>query len=324
MMKNDLNWGLIGDGFIAHRFAGNLQTSGIPMQAVLARNFSKAQKFAQHYGIKKAYRSPEEFFADKQIQAVYIATPNSIHYAYIKRALQSGKHVLCEKPMVINSRQFEQAAALAKQKKLILEEAYTPFHMPVMKKIQAAIAADQIGTIKQITANFWQPIDLSNPHQRVLNPALGGGNLLDMGCYPICFALMFLPSNPLKLQSQVQMGATGVDLSSSILLKSGAKTALLSSAFTGFLPKDGLIAGTHGCILVKHFSRSDTAQVLDAAGHRVTINAGNSDQAWTYEAKDMATYVQQGHDSGQLASSRRIIRVMDQLRQQWHLHYPFE
>lgn len=324
MGQANLNWGLIGDGFIAHRFAQNMKDNQVPLQAVLARNFAKAQQFAHEYGIKKTYRTAAAFFADSKIQAVYIATPNSAHASYIKQELKAGKHVLCEKPMVVNAKQFKQLAALAEQKHLLLEEAYTPLHMPVMKTIRTAIAKNKIGPVRFIAANFCEKADLSDPRSRLLNPALGGGNLLDMGCYPLCFALMFLHDQPLRVQSQVKMGPTGVDLASSILLSNDQQQAQLSSSFLSLLPKDALISGSKGYILVKHFSRSDQAEIFYAKGGHEQLQAGDSDQAWTYEARDLARYVRQGHDDGQLALSRKIIGLMDRLRQKWQLHYPFE
>lgn len=106
--------------------------------------------------------------------------------------------------MVINREQFLELVNLAKEKQLILEEAYTPFHMPVMNKIKEAIDAGKIGKVCEVQANFSAAIKNPNPKGRLYNPALGGGNLLDMGCYPICFAQLFMSVTNLKIKSDVQ------------------------------------------------------------------------------------------------------------------------
>lgn len=322
-MKN-LKWGIIGTGYIASRMAGNLAEHQIPAVAVVARNFTKTKKFAQKFNIKKAYQKPAEMLADKNIDAVYIGTPNNTHYAFIKQSLQAGKHVLCEKPMVINEKQFVAVTQLAQAKNLILEEAFTPFHMPLTTKIKEFIAQGKIGEIKTVTANFCDTVENPNPQNRLFNLNLGGGNLLDMGCYPLCFALQYLNDKNLTVKDHVQMGESKVDLASQILLTNAKQNALLSSSFLNTLPKDGIISGTKGYIKVKHFSRADTAELVLNNGQTQELHAGNSEQAWFYEANNLAKFVAQRHDNGELALSHQIIKIMDQLRYEWKLRYPFE
>lgn len=322
-MKN-LKWGIIGTGYIASRMAGNLAEHQIPAAAVVARNFTKTKKFAQKFNIKHAYQKPAELFADKNINAIYIGTPNNTHYAFIKQALHAGKHVLCEKPMVVNEKQFMAVTKLAQEKNLILEEAFTPFHMPLTTKIKESIAQGKIGEAKTITANFCDSVEKPDPKSRLFNLNLGGGNLLDMGCYPLCFVLQYLNPKNLRVKDHVQMGETGVDLASQLLLTNSKQNALLSSSFLNTLPKDGIISGTKGYIKVKHFSRADTAELVLNNGQTEKLHAGDSEQAWFYEASDLAKYVAQGHDDGELALSHQIIKIMDQLRNEWKLRYPFE
>ncbi|MCP9331457.1 Gfo/Idh/MocA family oxidoreductase [Lactobacillus kefiranofaciens] len=256
---------------------------------------------------------------------VYIGTPNNTHYDFIKKALLAGKHVLCEKPMVINREQFLELVNLAKEKQLILEEAYTPFHMPVMNKIKEAIDAGKIGKVCEVQANFSAAIKNPNPKGRLYNPALGGGNLLDMGCYPICFAQLFMSVTNLKIKSDVQMGSTGVDIASQILLENDKQQfARLSSSFRDLMPKIGVIAGEKGYIIVDHFSRSDHATIHYLNSKTEEINAGDSEQAWLYEAYDFEQYIDAGKDRGELAMSYTIIKIMDVLRQSWKFKYPNE
>lgn len=325
MANKQLKWGIIGTGYIASRMANNLQEYQIPIEAVVARNFDKTKKFAEKYEIKKIYQKIDDFFDDSKIDIVYIATPNNTHYQFIKKALSNMKNVLCEKPMVVNEKQFLEVAQLAKKNRLILEEAFTPFHMPINKKIKEVIRRGEIGEIQSIEANFCEPIDVSNTQDRLLNLALGGGNLLDIGCYPICFATQYLDLDNVKIDSHVEMSSTGVDISSKILLRNeDKKSAMLSSSFINFMNKKGIISGSKGCIEVDHFSRSDLIKIFYDDGNCKELKVGDSEQAWFYEAEDMQKYIKNGYDNGELELSHRVIQIMDKLRKDWKLKYPFE
>ncbi|CCI84501.1 Gfo/Idh/MocA family protein [Lactobacillus pasteurii] len=316
-----LTWGIIGTGGIAHRFAGNMKMSGTKMVGVAARNFEKTKKFAQEYGIEQAYEAVDEMLANEQIQAIYIATTNNTHVDFIKQALLAGKHVLCEKPMAINTKQFDECAALAKKQGLILEEAFTPFHMPVMKKLREIVDSGVISDIKLIEADFCENIGELNDDSRMLNPKLGGGALLDIGCYPICFASLFM--DEIEDISAVCQKQNGVDVASSVVLNDGKRLASLSSSFLTSLPRDAVLSGTKGNIVVEHFSRSEKF-IVDVDGQKQEYVVGDSEQAWNYEVADFNRYVEVGHDDGELEQSRKIVQIMDQIRDKWQLVYPFE
>lgn len=316
-----LTWGMIGTGGIAHRFAENMKNSQTKVVGVAARNFTKTQQFANSYDIDHAYQTVEELLDNQKIDAIYIATPNNLHVKFIKQALLAGKHVLCEKPLAINTEQFDECAKIAQTQGLILEEAFTPYHMPVMKKLRELIKTGVIGDIKLIEADFCSNIGDLNPNTRLLNPNLGGGALLDMGCYTICFASLFM--DKIKEISAVCQKQNGVDIASSIVLNNGKSLASLSSSFLLDLPKTGTLWGTKGNIVVDHFSRSQKF-IVTTETQKQEIEIGDSSQAWNYEVTDFNKYVERGHDDGELDQSRKIIQIMDQIRQQWHLTYPFE
>lgn len=316
-----LTWGIIGTGGIAHRFAGNMKMSGTKMVGVAARNFEKTKKFAQEYGIEQAYEAVDEMLANEQIQAIYIATTNNTHVDFIKQALLAGKHVLCEKPMAINTKQFDECAALAKKQGLILEEAFTPFHMPVMKKLREIVDSGVISDIKLIEADFCENIGELNDDSRMLNSKLGGGALLDMGCYPICFASLFM--DEIADISAICQKQNSVDVASSVVLNDGKRLASLSSSFLTSLPRDAVLSGTKGNIVVEHFSRSEKF-IVDVDGQKQEYVVGDSEQAWNYEVADFNRYVEEGHDDGELEQSRKIVQIMDQIRDKWQLVYPFE
>lgn len=316
-----LKWGIIGTGGIAHRFAENLQNNDNAMVGVVARNFAKTQNFAKKFGIEQAYETVDELLKNQTIDAIYIATTNNTHVDFIKQALLAGKHVLCEKPMAINTKQFDECVALASEQGLILEEAFTPFHMPVMKKLKEIVASGKIGDVKLIKADFCANIGELKNESRMLNPNLGGGALLDMGCYPICFASLFM--DQVQEISAICQKQNSVDVASSVVLNDGQRLASLSSSFLTDLPRNAVLSGTKGSIEIDRFSRSQKFTV-DVAGEKQEFVVGDSEQAWNYEVADFDCYVEQGHDDGELMQSRKIVQIMDQIRQKWQLTYPFE
>lgn len=129
-----IKWGIIGLGGIAHDFAASFKSDNAELTAVASRTLQKAQDFASEYNVPKAYGHYEALCFDPDIDIIYLATPNSHHAENIKMALNAGKHVLCEKAMVMNNTQLEEILSLADEKNLIVAEAMTIYHMPLFKQ----------------------------------------------------------------------------------------------------------------------------------------------------------------------------------------------
>lgn len=152
------------------------------------------------------------------IQIIYIATPHTFHYDYIKKALNAGKHVLCEKAITVNAEQFDEVEKFAKEKNLILSEGSTLYHMPIYQKGRNLIDNGKLGKIKLVQVNFGSLKDY-DPSNRFFNKALAGGALLDIGGYATAFARMFLSKQPESILTTVNFFETGVDEQSGIILK---------------------------------------------------------------------------------------------------------
>lgn len=140
---------------------------------------------------------------DPNIQIIYIATPHTFHYDYIKKALNAGKHVLCEKAITVNADQFDEVEKLAKEKNLILSEEFTLYHMPIYQKVRNLIDNGKLGKIKLVQVNFGSLKDY-DPSNRFFNKALAGGALLDIGGYATAFARMFLSKQPESILTTVK------------------------------------------------------------------------------------------------------------------------
>ena len=138
-MMTKLNWGILGTGWIAHEMGEALNAVNGEIYAVCDMNLESAQKYAEEFGVQKAYGSADEMIADENVDIVYIATPHNLHYQFLLKSVQAGKHVFCEKSITVNSRQLEECVAVAEEKGLVICDGMTLLHMPLYKKLKKMI-----------------------------------------------------------------------------------------------------------------------------------------------------------------------------------------
>ena len=322
---NSIKWGILGTGTIAHEFAGALLRSGEGVYAAASRSAQKAEAFAKEFSVSAVYGGYDALLADGAIEAVYIATPHSNHYEWIIQALRQGKHVLCEKPITMNSRQLRSAAETAKEKGLILAEAMTVWHMPLYQKLRKIIKAGTIGKTTMIQVNFCChfPEDDQN---RYYNKKLAGGALLDIGVYAIALVRAFWRERPTEIVTSMQLTETGVDAQSGIILQYGQKKmAVIHQSMYSPMPKTAVIAGQKGYIEIPEFNRADRAVVADTAnGTAETVSCGSEEDAMLYEIAAMKRYIQNHDDEGSLQMTMDVMHVMDEVRRRWGLEFPCE
>lgn len=322
------NWGMIGTGWIAHEMADALNSVNGTIYAVADLNKDKLNKFASEKNISKTYTDPDEMIKDPKVDIIYIATPHTYHYEYIKKALNAGKHVFCEKAITVNAAQFDEVQLLAQKKNLILTEGLTLLHMPIYKKVNQLIASGAIGEVKLVQVNFGSLKDY-DPNNRFFNKALAGGALLDIGGYATAFARIFLNEQPNNILTTVKYFETGVDEQSGIILKNPSEQmSVMALSMRAKQPKRGVISGTKGYIEISNYPRATTAEITYTEDAHTqtsdTISAGNADQALEYEVSDMQRYIEEGHDEGQLNLSKDVSHILDSVRNEWGMKYPFE
>lgn len=183
-----LNWGIMTTGSIARTFATDLPSSRTGrLAAVGSRNLAPADSFAREFGGVRAHGSYEALLADPGLQAVYVATPHPLHAEWTVRAAEAGKHILCEKPLAMNRGEAERMIAAARRHRIFLMEAFMYRCHPQTAALAALIRDGAIGELRLIQASFnlVMPYD---PQHRMFKRELGGGAILDLGCYPVSFA----------------------------------------------------------------------------------------------------------------------------------------
>ena len=262
---NSVRWGVVSAGRISHTFVKDaVLVESAEVVAVAARNKQSAREFADQYGILTAYEGYDTLFADPQVDAVYISTPHTHHFAHTKAALEAGKHVLCEKPFTVSSQQCEELMALAKQKNLFLMEAVWTYFLPAIQKAQQWIAEGRIGELKHLKGDFGYPLPYE-PERREWNRELAGGCLLEMGIYPVSFNWLFNPSTDYSMQVIGRRAPNGADRDVTVMFDYGDKDSVITTSFDCRLPNWGFLVGTKGYIAIPDFFRAKecSLHVLD-------------------------------------------------------------
>lgn len=209
-MDKKIGWGICGCGGIAARMAGAIaQVPGCRLHAVAARDPARAKGFAVVHGAQASYGSYLELIADPEVTVVYVANVHSHHYPVMRRALEAGKAVLCEKPLVITEAQARTVVELARSNGTLLIEAMWIRFQPAVRSLRERIAAGVLGQLSQVRCDFSFHTGF-DPKSRLFDPLQAGGVMLDLGCYPLAMIQDFL--GPITgLEGFSELGSSGVD-----------------------------------------------------------------------------------------------------------------
>lgn len=322
-------WGIIGTGKIAHTFAEALRgNEGSVLGAVASRTLDKAEKFAEEYGFERAYGSYEELAKDESIDIVYIATPMSAHYADTLLCLNNGRNVLCEKSVALNAGQAEEMFALAREKGLFLMEAMWMKFRPAYLKVKQWVDEGRIGKVQFIKADFnnFIPYDKDD---RLFKADCGGGALLDLGVYPLTFAVSLL-GEPQDIVTHAHIGRDGVDLSNSVtLVYPDGVFAATSSGFEIQNRNNAVIAGDKGSITMGDwFFCSSECTLYDPESQPVEERVFPPEiNGYEYEIREAERCLAAGQRTSPMVppeSTLSVMRLMDKCREIWGMRFPEE
>jgi predicted dehydrogenase len=261
---------------------------------------------------------------DPELDIVYVATPHPFHKAHTLLCLERGKAVLCEKPMAVNEGEVRAMADLARGQGVFLMEAMWTRFLPVMGHVRQWLTEKRIGEVRILSADFgfrsaW------NPEGRLLNPALAGGALLDVGVYTVALASMIYGQSPARIQAMAHIGETAVDEQTGMLLGyERGELALLTCAIRTTTPQEARILGTEGAIHIPGFwhATSATLSVREQEPLCVSEPAG-----YHYEAAEVMARLRAGQGESALMpldESIAIARTLDRIRAIVGLTYPME
>ncbi len=334
-----MKFAILGCGHIATKMATAVKYlenkgMGVEAYAVASRTKEKADDFAQKYGFQKSYGSYLELVQDPQVDLVYVATPHSEHYESAKLCINAGKNVLVEKPFCANAVQSFEVIALAKEKNVFLSEAMWTRFLPAVDMLKEWIIAGRIGKVETIEADF--SMNLTHV-ERLCNPALAGGALLDLGIYSLTFADLFL-SDPriagegnsiVKTESKSILYETGVDATDWInLVYKNGQYAYLKTSMIAPTHNVGIIYGTAGFIRVQNLNDMVELQVYNKSGALYkTVTPPKLVNCYEYEVLACKDALERGlRECQQIPHEKtmQFMKWMDSLRVNWGVVYPFE
>ncbi|MGW4918953.1 Gfo/Idh/MocA family protein [Streptomyces albidoflavus] len=324
-----VRWGVLATGAMAAAFTEDLrQLPDAEVVAVGSRTAASARRFAGRFGIPRAHGSWAEFAADDQVDVVYVAAPHSEHLRAAGMCLEAGRAVLCEKPLALSARQAGELVALARERDVFLMEGMWMWCNPLVRRLAALVADGAVGEVRTVAADFGLPGPFP-PGHRLLDPARGGGALLDLGVYPVAFAQLLL-GEPERVTARATLSAEGVDTHTSLLLEwAGGAQGLLHCSVTADTPRAASVSGTGGWIEVPgSFFRPDHF-VLHRPGSEPEVfrSAGGPDDTWAPQAAEVMRCLRAGERQSPLVpleATLGVLRTVDAARAEVGVGYPGE
>jgi predicted dehydrogenase len=315
----NVRWGVLGAARIAReQVIPGIRRSGSGEVVAVSSASGRAGSYAAEVGIPKAYDSHEDLLADADVDAVYIALPNSLHASWIVRAAEAGKHVLCEKPLVVTGEELDRVAAAVEAAGVHLAEAFMYRHHPQLATVRELIGAGKIGKLVTLEARLHFSLERTGEPDIRLRPDMGGGALLDLGCYPVDLFGGLTGTDPDDVAA-VAHREGGVDTRTAAVLRYGNVVASLDCSFDAPMVNTATIIGTTGTITLTDAFRTD---LVDGVGTVLVTTDGEVRQLQVpgdHYAEQIRAFARAVADRGageaDLEHTRRTARTLDRIAQ---------
>lgn len=319
--------GTIGTGFIVEYILENVRkTEGIFCEAVYSRTEEKGRALADKFGVQKVYTDLDAMCADPDIDFIYIASPNSLHYAHVKKALNAGKHVLCEKPFVPTAAEARELIDLAKQKHLLLFEMNTTLYHPHYPWIREHMK--DVGELQMISATFCQyssRYDLLKAGilTNIFDPNFAAGTLMDINVYNISFVAGLL-GRPDRVEYFAGKHENGIDTHGVLILQYGNVVCQCTGAKNAHSNNRVQIMGDEGYLEIGPMSSNCQHVHLVRKGQEDVVLSLPENQ-WFYEIQTIAKL---GNEKAydicyeNLETSLIIVEILEKARQSAGIHFP--
>lgn len=319
-----INWGIIGAGKIALKFATDLNSvSNAKLYGIASRDIKKAQRFASKFGANKAYDNYESLALDPNIDAIYIATPHSFHKAHSILCLTNRKPVLCEKPFAMNLEEVNEMIKVSKENNTLLMEALWTAFLPHFKYVQELLNKKHFGELIKLEADFG-----FLPHydetSRVFDKSVGGGSLLDIGIYPIFAALSTL-GQPNFIEANASFFPSGADSKCDIIFKYDTAKAILKSTLLEETNTEAIFYCEDGTIKINgRFHEPTTVTLIDENGNSELKTFDDKTIGYSYEIEHFNQLIRDGKTESHVMAferSQQIIITLDAIRDLIGLKY---
>lgn len=324
-----MNWGILATGSIAAKFAKTviaMNEEGERLVAVGSRNLSRAKEFAVDYGVPKVYGSYAELLADEDVDAVYIATPNNMHYSNALACLNAGKHVLCEKPFTTCAADAQNLYAAAEERGLFIMEAFWTVFLPLYGKLKEIVNSGRYGALRHVRCEYGFIAQGARRERKFLSE-LGGGALLDIGIYNLGFLRMLAGANPEEFTSYMRLNEYGTDEFGAIQLRyPNGMTAHSVQTIGMQIERRAALFFDSATIYLPDFQGAYRMTVIDGAG-REEFDFPAEINGFEYQIREVSRCVRAGKLNSDIftpADSVATIALMDEIRASWGMKFSFE
>ena len=311
-----IRWGIIGLGNIANKFATDLLTvEDAELYAVASRTQQKADGFADKYQVTKAYNSYEALVSDENIDAVYIATPHSLHKDNVLLCLKQGKAVLCEKPFAMNADEVNSMITAATKHNTLLMEGLWTYFLPHYNFVLAELRREAYGKLLKIEADFGF-VKVFNEESRLFKKSLGGGSLLDIGIYPIFAALSTL-GVPDTIRAKASFFENGADSSCAMVFNYNNAKATLTSTLLKSTPSDAIFYCEQGIIKINSGFHSPSTVTLINDNNEESVFFDCKTHGYNYQISHFNQLLREGKKESHIMTfnfSRQLIETLDSVR----------
>ena len=315
-MSKKIRWGILGCGKIAKKFASDLGLLGdAELAAVASRDSARATSFAEEFRPVHIFNSYEDLVQCAGVDVIYVATPHGMHYENVMLCLRNKKAVLCEKAFALNLAHARQMVEFARKEKVFLMEAFWTKFLPQYEQVMALINSGRIGEVKLVQADFG--FKAPEPKaQRLFDPALGGGSLLDIGIYPVFLAQSIL-GKPTQVHAFITSYESGTDEQCAVTMKfANGALAVLSSTFAVETPVEAMIAGTEGRIVMRNrfHNAMGTIELVIGRQAPLPIEVHREDGfGYQFEARHVNECLRQGLTESPVMTHADTLMLMDTL-----------
>jgi predicted dehydrogenase len=261
-----INFAVIGSNWISEKFVNATRFENeLSLCAVYSRTLPSAQIFADKFAVKNCYDNLHTLAQDNNVQAVYIASPNSLHFEQSMQMLKAGKHVICEKPLASNAQQVELLFQTAIENNVILFEAYMTAHLPNFKKIENNL--HKIGPLRKANIHYCQyssryPLYLAGENPNTFNPTFSNGSIMDIGYYCVAFSVALF-GKPKNIQANAYLLKSGVDGCGTAILNYGNFSVTIDHSKISNSQLSNEIQGENGSLLIKHVAQCEQISLFE-------------------------------------------------------------
>jgi len=323
-----VRFGVVGTNLITEAFLkGASNHEAFQLTAVYSRTEQKAAEFADKFGVEHTFTDLEEMAKSDVIDAVYLASPNSLHANQAITFMRNGKHVLCEKAIASNGRELDEMIQTARDHNVVLMEALKSTLMPNFKAVQENL--HKVGTVRRYFASYCQYSSRYDSYKEgkllnAFNPAFSAGSLMDIGIYCI-YPLVTLFGEPKGIQANGYVLDSGVDGEGSLLLNYDEMDAVImfSKITNSSLPSE--IHGEDGNIRIDKISSPEKVELIYRDGRIEDLSREQIKDNMFYEAEEFISLIQQGQPesvNNSLEHSRITMNILDEARRQMGVRFP--